>query len=137
MSGHTGWARLLGADPVPGLLAAGEPTGRWVTRTAVLGQPADHPEVAADHAAVRADPATAALLDRLPDWTAAGRAVDVSALASSKGTAAGAARGEPQVIAGRPAMKPAPPLAWSHRHAGGFSPRGGVWRRQLRVVASE
>jgi hypothetical protein len=49
MSGHTGWARLLGADPVPGLLAAGEPAARWVTRTAVLGQPADHPEVVADH----------------------------------------------------------------------------------------
>jgi hypothetical protein len=73
MSGRTGWARLLGADLVPGLLACGEPAARWVTRTAVLGQPASHPEVVADHAAVRADPATAALLDRLPDWTAGDR----------------------------------------------------------------
>ena len=70
MSDHTIWARLLGADPVPGLLASDEPAARWVVRTAVLGQPAGHPEVVTDRAAVRTDPGTAALIDRLPDWTA-------------------------------------------------------------------
>ena len=73
MSSYTSWNRLLGADPVPGLLASGEPAARWVTRTAVLGQPADDPDVVADHAAVRADPATTELIGRLPDWTAGGR----------------------------------------------------------------
>jgi hypothetical protein len=70
MAGHTGWSRVLGADPVPWLLASGEPAAVWVARTAVLGQPADHPEVIAAHAAVRGDPCTAALIAWLPDWTA-------------------------------------------------------------------
>jgi hypothetical protein len=70
MAGHTSWSRLLGDDPVPGLLAYGEPAARWVARTAVLGQPANHREVAEAHAAVCADPCTAALIARLPDWTA-------------------------------------------------------------------
>ena len=55
---------------MPGLLASGEPAARWVARTAVLGQPAGHPEVAEAHAAMCADPRTAALIARLPDWTA-------------------------------------------------------------------
>ena len=70
MSGGTTWARLLGADPVPALLARGEPAARWVALTAVLGQGADDPEVVAARAAVLADAGTAALIGRLPDWTA-------------------------------------------------------------------
>jgi hypothetical protein len=71
MGGDEGsWTGLLGGDPVPGLLACGEPAARWVARTAVLDRPADDPQVAADHAAVLADPGTAALIGRLPDWTA-------------------------------------------------------------------
>lgn len=70
MGGTTSLAGLLGADPVPALLDCGEPAARWVVRTAVLGQPLDDPEVMADHAAVRADPGTAGLISRLPDWTA-------------------------------------------------------------------
>ncbi len=70
MSGQESWTGLLGGDPVPGLLACGEPAARWVTRTAVLDQPADDPQVAAGHAAVLADPGTAALIGRLPDWAA-------------------------------------------------------------------
>ena len=73
MSGGTAWARLLGADPVPGLLACGEPAAVWVARTAVLGQPADDPEVVAARAAVLADAGTAALTGRLPDWAAGDR----------------------------------------------------------------
>ncbi len=70
MSGMTAWTRLLGADPVPGLLACAEPAARWVVRTAVLGQASCHPEVAADRAAALADAGTEALIGRLPDWTA-------------------------------------------------------------------
>lgn len=68
-SGHTNWARLLGADPVPELLACGQPAARWVARTAVLDQARGHPDVVAAHTAVLADPGTAALIGRLPDWT--------------------------------------------------------------------
>lgn len=65
----TSASRVLGGDPVPGLLASSEPAARWVTRTAVLGQPAGHPEVAkAPRGRVRG-PRTAALIARLPDWT--------------------------------------------------------------------
>ncbi len=70
MTSGTAWARLLGADPVPGLLACGEPAAGWVARTAVLDQAPHHLEVVAAHAAVLADSGTAALTGRLPDWTA-------------------------------------------------------------------
>jgi hypothetical protein len=70
MNGQENWIGLLGGDPVPGLLACGEPAARWVTRTAVLDQPADDPRVVADRAAVLADPGTATLIGRLPDWGA-------------------------------------------------------------------
>lgn len=73
MSGHTSWAKLLGADPVPGLLACGEPAAVWVARTAVLDQAPRHPEVVAAHADMLADAGTAALTGRLPDWTAGDR----------------------------------------------------------------
>jgi hypothetical protein len=61
-SGHTNWARLLGAD---------SPARRalWVARTAVLDQGPDHPDVVGAHTAVLADSGTAALIGRLPDWT--------------------------------------------------------------------
>jgi hypothetical protein len=67
-----------------------------------------------------------AVLHRIDDLAGLAGAVDVSALASSKAgrghslpppaAQRQAQPGEPQVIAGRPAMKPAPPLAWRHRH---------------------
>ncbi|HET7247492.1 MAG TPA: hypothetical protein VFJ07_21960 [Streptosporangiaceae bacterium] len=71
--GDASWARLLGADPVPGLLACGEPAAVWVARTAVLNQKAGDPHVVAARATVLADPGTAALIGRLPDWTAPGK----------------------------------------------------------------
>ena len=53
-------------DPTPWLLASDEPQARWVTLACLaLG---DAPAVAAEHAAVLADPATRSLLDRIPDW---------------------------------------------------------------------
>lgn len=68
----TGWIELLGSDPVPWLLASGEPAARWLTLTSLLDRRPDDPEVVEAHAAVLADPRTADLIDRLPDWEAGG-----------------------------------------------------------------
>lgn len=71
MNYYGNWSRLLGGDPVPGLLRSDEPAARWVTRTAVLDEPADSPGASSAHADVCADPGTAELIRRLPDWEAA------------------------------------------------------------------
>jgi hypothetical protein len=67
------WGPLLGGDPLPWLLASDEPAARWVTLTGVLDRPGHDPEVLATRAAVVADPGTAELLGRLPDWEADNR----------------------------------------------------------------
>lgn len=64
------WIDLLGADPVPWLLASDEPAARRITLTRVLGRAEDDPEVVVARAAVLADPATEDLLGRLGDWEA-------------------------------------------------------------------
>lgn len=53
------------------LLASDEPAARWIARTALVDSPSAHRDVEAEHRAVLADPATQALLDRLPDWEVA------------------------------------------------------------------
>lgn len=64
------WARLLGADVQAWLLGSDEAAARWLTLTGVLHRPPDDAEVRRARGAVLADPATRALLDRLPDWEA-------------------------------------------------------------------
>jgi len=55
-------------DPLPWLLAEGDPSARWLTLTGVLGRPGDDADVLRARAEVVADPRTRALVDRLPDW---------------------------------------------------------------------
>jgi len=62
------WVRLLGADPRPWILDAPEPAARWLGLTALLGRPAESPEVRRAHQETLADPGTAAVIGRLPDW---------------------------------------------------------------------
>lgn len=62
------WVDLFGADPRPWLRESDEPAARWITFTQLLDRPAGDPEVKAAHAAVLADPATRAIVDRLPRW---------------------------------------------------------------------
>lgn len=64
-------ALLFGVDPVPWLLTSPEPAARWITLTHVLGRPPDNPQVREAHTAVLADPGTAPLLGRIPDWEVA------------------------------------------------------------------
>lgn len=64
----TGWFR---ADARDWILAASEPAARWLLLTAVLDRPADDADVLAARRDVLADPATEALLQRLPDWDSA------------------------------------------------------------------
>ena len=66
-------ARLVGHDPVGWLLEAGEPAARWVTLTALLDREPGDPAVQAARRDMLADPATAGLVARLPDWTAGDR----------------------------------------------------------------
>lgn len=68
----TGWIDVLGSNPVPWLLASGEPSARWLALTALLDRPPDDPDVVDVHAAVLADSGTADLIGRLPDWEAGG-----------------------------------------------------------------
>ncbi len=68
----TGWMDPLGADPVPWMLESGEPSARWLALTALLDRPAGDADVAEAHARVLADPGTADLIGRLPDWEAGG-----------------------------------------------------------------
>ena len=63
---------LLGSDPVPWLLASGEPSARWLALTALLDRPPGDADVVDAHAAVLADSGTADLIGRLPDWEAGG-----------------------------------------------------------------
>ena len=70
---ETGWVLMLGADPVPWLLASDEPATRWLTLTSLLDRPFDDPDVTASHAAALADQGTAALIGRLPDWEVPGK----------------------------------------------------------------
>ncbi|MBM3694574.1 MAG: hypothetical protein FJW79_01355 [Actinobacteria bacterium] len=62
------WLSLVESDPRPWLLESGEPAARWVALTHLHDLPADHPEVAAAHEAVRADPGTRDLIERLGRW---------------------------------------------------------------------
>jgi len=62
------WQAMLPTDPLPWLLASGEPAARWVALTGLLDRSADDAEVRAAQAAVLADGDTRELLDRLPDW---------------------------------------------------------------------
>lgn len=64
---------LLGEATTTWLLTSDEPAARWATSTGVLGRPAHDPDVRAAHAAVLEDPATTALLARVPDWTEGNR----------------------------------------------------------------
>ena len=64
------WIELLDADPLPWLLASGEPAARFIVLTSLLGRADDDPEVVAAHAAVLADARTDDLLCRLGDWEA-------------------------------------------------------------------
>lgn len=61
------WRGLLPRDPSPCLLE-GEPAGRWLTLTALLGLPDDHPQVSAAREASLAAQSTQWLLAQLPDW---------------------------------------------------------------------
>ena len=69
-------ADLLGADPVPWLLACDEPYTRYVTRTVILGEARDAPDVAAEHRALLEDPGVRQLIDTLPAWDALTTAPD-------------------------------------------------------------
>ena len=71
--GTGAWQRLVAGDPVPWLLDCGEPGARWVTLTAILGRDHGDPDVRDAHGEVVADPATAGLAARLPDWAAGDR----------------------------------------------------------------
>ncbi len=62
---------VIGADPVPSLLAADEPAARWVTLRRVLGRPEDDADVRKARREVLADPGVQDLLERIPDWEAA------------------------------------------------------------------
>ncbi len=69
-------AELLGADPVPWLLASDEPYTRWVTRTEILGEPPDSTAAADDHEALLGDPGVRGLIETLPAWDAIATAPD-------------------------------------------------------------
>jgi hypothetical protein len=62
------WLWPLGNAPRPWSLAHPDPAARWIVLTGLLDLPSEHPDVAAAHAAVLADPHTTDLLGRLPDW---------------------------------------------------------------------
>jgi hypothetical protein len=52
------------------VLGSDDPAARWLLLTDTLELVPEHPEVRMARAQVLADPATAALIDRLPDWEA-------------------------------------------------------------------
>jgi len=62
------WVRLLGDDPRPWLLAAGEPPARWAALTELLAVPPGAPEAREARAASLASAEVALLRDRLPAW---------------------------------------------------------------------
>lgn len=68
------WLSLLGADPRPWLLEAGEPAARWVTLTALCDRPEDDPEVAEARAASVGGPAVRDIVERLYPWAEPTRA---------------------------------------------------------------
>lgn len=61
-------AHILGADPLPWLLASDEAPARWIALTGALGLGESEPEVVAARAAAVAGPVVEALLARLPAW---------------------------------------------------------------------
>lgn len=63
-----GWARMLGADPLPWLLASDEPSARWLALTGLLDRSPYDADVRDAHAAVIADAGTRELVGRLRDW---------------------------------------------------------------------
>lgn len=67
------WRLLVGDDPIPWLLDAGEPAARWVTLTRILGRDFGDPAVQDAHRDVVADRGTRELVARLPDWTSGER----------------------------------------------------------------
>lgn len=64
------WARFCSEDPREWVLGSGEPAAQWQLLTGVLDRATDDCDAVSAREAVRADPATRALLDRLPDWEA-------------------------------------------------------------------
>ncbi|MCX5998603.1 MAG: hypothetical protein NTU41_03160, partial [Chloroflexi bacterium] len=64
------WVILLGADPRPWLLDAGEPAARWIALTELLGRPEDDSEAREARGKVVTDAGTASLIERLQDWEA-------------------------------------------------------------------
>lgn len=62
--------KMLGADPVPWLLASDEPSAVWIALTRVNRRPSDDPEVAQARAAAIVGDDIRALVDRLPAWGA-------------------------------------------------------------------
>jgi hypothetical protein len=54
------------------LLGSDEPAARWIALTRLQDRPGDDTDVVAAHRAVVADAGTRALIERLPDWEAAG-----------------------------------------------------------------
>lgn len=62
---------VIGADPVPSLLAADEPAACWVTLRHVLGRPEDDADVRKARREVLADAGVQDLLERIPDWEVA------------------------------------------------------------------
>ena len=61
-------SELLGADPLPWLLASGEPYAVWATLTGVLDRAHDDAEVSTAHDDVVADQGVRGLVDELPAW---------------------------------------------------------------------
>ncbi|MDF1542386.1 MAG: winged helix DNA-binding domain-containing protein [Anaerosomatales bacterium] len=67
---HFDFTELLGADPLPWLLASLEPYTVWATLTGIIGLPPGDPDVGEAHLAVVQNEAVRRLVDRLPAWEA-------------------------------------------------------------------
>jgi hypothetical protein len=62
------WVSSGVADPRDWVLSCDDPGARWLLLTGALGRPLDDPQVQAAREASLAHPATAVLIERLPDW---------------------------------------------------------------------
>jgi hypothetical protein len=65
---ESGWRGLLPTDPIPWILASGEPYARLAVFLQIENRPAEDAEVRRTKAAVLADASVRSLIDRLPDW---------------------------------------------------------------------